>query len=409
MDILDVWFESGCSQDAVLGREPGLPWPADLYLEGGDQYRGWFHSSLLCALGTHGSAPYRMVATPGWTLDPEGRPMSKSLGNTVDPVDVAERMGGEVVRMWVASVDFREDVRASELLMQRVAEQYRKIRNTFRFILSNLHGFDPQKDAVPFAEMEPMDRYMLLRTSELAQEVLHSYSEFEFHKIYHAVNHFCVTDLSAMYFDILKDRLYTFAPASRPRRSAQTAIWRIGEALVRLLAPVMSFTTEEIWHYLPNVSGRPESVHLSLFPAPVDITGDISAAAGLEQFKSDWDTLLAVREEVMKALEAARNGKVIGPGLEAQVGLTAPAPVLAVLERYRRDLPALFIVSQVHLAPGTSGDGVSAIQVAVSQAAGQKCERCWNYSVHVGEDSDYPTVCERCSAALDEIEAAAVK
>ncbi len=405
-DILDVWLESGCSQDAVLGREPGLPWPADLYLEGGDQYRGWFHSSLLCALGTHGSAPYRMVATPGWTLDPEGRPMSKSLGNTVDPVEVAERMGGEIVRMWVASVDFREDVRASELLMQRVAEQYRKIRNTFRFILGNLHRFDPQKHAVPFAKMESLDRYMLLRTSDLAQEVANWYSQFEFHKIYHAVNHFCVTDLSAMYFDILKDRLYTFAPDSPARRSAQTAIWRIGEALVRLLAPIMSFTCDEIWQHLPKVSGRPESVHLGLFPAPAEITGQESGPRP-EQLKSDWDTLFAVREEVMKALEAARNTGVIGPGLEAQVRLAAATPVLAVLERYRRDLPALFIVSQVHLGPDTSGDGASPVRVAVSKAAGQKCERCWNYSVHVGEDPDYPTVCERCSAALDEIEAAA--
>ncbi len=406
MDIVDVWFESGCSQDAVLGREPGLPWPADLYLEGGDQYRGWFHSSLLCALGTHGAAPYRMVATPGWTLDPEGRPMSKSLGNTVDPVDVAQRMGGEVVRMWVASVDFREDVRASELLMQRVAEQYRKIRNTFRFILGNLHGFEPDKHTVSFGEMESLDRYMLLRTSDLAQEVTNWYSQFEFHKIYHAVNHFCVTDLSAMYFDILKDRLYTFAPGSPARRSAQTAVWRIGEALVRLLAPIVSFTCEEIWQYLPKVNGRPESVHLALFPAPGEITGGL-AGASLDQLRSDWDTLLAVRAEVMKALEAARNNEMIGSGLEAQVRLAAAAPILAVLERYRKDLPALFIVSQVHRAPDTSGDGASAVRVAVSKATGQKCERCWNYSAHVGEDRDYPTVCERCSAALDQIEAAA--
>jgi isoleucyl-tRNA synthetase len=409
MDIVDVWFESGCSQDAVLGRESGLPWPADLYLEGGDQYRGWFHSSLLCALGTHGSAPYHAVATPGWTLDAQGRPMSKSLGNTVDPVDVAERLGGEIVRLWVASVDFREDVRASEELMQRVAEQYRKIRNTFRYILGNLDKFDPQQHAVAFSEMEGLDRYMLLRTAAMAQEVLRWYGEFEFHRIYHRIHDFCVVDLSNTYFDILKDRLYTFAPESRARRSAQTAIWRIGEALVRLLAPVMSFTADEIWSFLPAVAGRPESVHLAQFPAPADITGDTAAASGLEELKSDWETLLGVRDEVLKALEEARNRKLIGGSLEAQVRVSAPEPVYSLLERYRAQLRYVFIVSQVTLAPAPSGDGASGIQVEVGKAAGQKCERCWNYSVHVGEDRDYPMVCERCSAALDEIEAAAAR
>ncbi len=209
-----------------------------------------------------------------------------------------------------------------------------------------------------------------------------------------------------MYFDILKDRLYTFAPNSPARRSAQTAVWRIGETLVRLLAPIMSFTCEEIWQYLPKMGGRPESVHLALFPAAAEITGD-EAGAPLKELRSDWDSLLSVREEVMKALETARNNGVIGPGLEAEVRVAAAAPILAVLERYRKELPALFIVSQVHLGPDTSGDGASAVRVAVSKAAGQKCERCWNYSVHVGEDPDYPTVCERCSVALDEIEAAA--
>jgi len=246
MDIIDVWFESGSSQAVVLGREPRLPWPADLYLEGADQYRGWFHSSLLCAVGTRNEAPYHMVATSGWTLDPQGRAMSKSLGNTVDPVDIANRLGGEIVRLWVASVDFREDVRASEELMQRVAENYKKIRNTFRFILGNLNGFVPH-NAVGFDDLEELDKYMILQTAEMTQQVLQWYEAFEFHKVYQRVNQFCVVDLSAFYFDVLKDRLYTSAPESRPRRAAQTAIWRIGETLVRLLAPLMSFTTEEIW------------------------------------------------------------------------------------------------------------------------------------------------------------------
>ncbi|MGH9577667.1 MAG: class I tRNA ligase family protein, partial [Terriglobales bacterium] len=314
MDIIDVWFESGCSHDAVLDHEEGLPWPADLYVEAGDQHRGWFHSSLLCALGTRGKAPYRGVITHGWTLDPEGRAMSKSLGNVVDPVDIAGRLGGEIVRLWVASVDFREDVRGSEELMQRVAENYRKIRNTFRYILGNLHEFDPARDAVAFADMEALDRYLLQRAAEMTVRVRAFYDQFEFHKAYHLMHDFCTVHLSAFYFDVLKDRLYTFAPRSRSRRSAQTALWRIGEALVRLLAPLMSFTADEVWQYLPQVAGRPESVHLALFPAPQDVLGVSEAAAGSPS--ADWDTLLSVRSEVLKALEAARNGKQIGGSLE---------------------------------------------------------------------------------------------
>ncbi len=251
MDIIDVWFESGSSQAAVLGREPGLPWPADLYLEGGDQHRGWFHSSLLCAVGTRGGAPYRRVATVGWTLDPQGRAMSKSLGNTVDPVEIADKLGAEIVRLWVASVDFREDVMASDELMQRIAESYRKIRNTFRYILGNLDGFDPERDAVTFADMHALDQYILLRAAELTKDVREHYDTFIFHRLYQRLKDFCIVDLSAIYFDVLKDRLYTSAPKSQARRSAQTALWRLGEALVRLLAPVMSFTAEEVWGFLP--------------------------------------------------------------------------------------------------------------------------------------------------------------
>ena len=273
-DILDVWFESGCSHAAVLGHEPGLPWPADLYLEGGDQHRGWFHSSLLCAVGTRNQAPYRAVATNGWTLDEQGRALSKSRGNDVDPVDIANRMGGEIVRLWVASVDFREDVVGSEQLMQRVAESYRKIRNSlFRYVLSNLYDFDPQKNAVSFDEMDILDQYMLRQTVAMAADVTRWYDEFAFHKIYHRINDFCVVELSAFYFDVLKDRLYTSAPNSRARRAAQTAIWRIGEALVRLLAPITSFTCDEVWQYLPTLPDRPASVHLAAFPGASDILG----------------------------------------------------------------------------------------------------------------------------------------
>ncbi|MEO6922743.1 MAG: isoleucine--tRNA ligase, partial [Bryocella sp.] len=266
MDILDVWFESGASWNAVLEVEPELHWPADLYTEGGDQHRGWFHSSLLSSVGIRDAAPYRKVATSGWTLDEQGRAFSKSLGNGVDPVDVANRLGGEIIRLWVASVDFREDVAASENLMQRVSENYRKLRNTIRFLLSNLDGFEPERDAVSWSMMLPIDQYILARTAELDAKIRAAYDDFEFHRAYHALNEFTNTDLSAMYADVVKDRLYTLAPRSLERRSAQTAMWRIAEAMTRLIAPILRFTADEVWKHLPPVTGRPDSVHLALFP-----------------------------------------------------------------------------------------------------------------------------------------------
>ena len=406
-DIFDVWLESGASYLALIADEPDYPWPSDLYLEGGDQYRGWFQSSLLCAMGTRATPPYRGVVTPGWTLDEKGQAMSKSRGNDVDPVDIASRLGGEIVRLWTASVDFREDVVGSEALMQRVGENYKKIRNTFRYILSNLYDFDPQKDAVPFEKMEELDQYMLRQTCAFAADVRNGYDEFAFHKIYHRVNHFCIVDLSAFFFDVLKDRLYISAPKSQARRSAQSAICQIGEALVRLLAPIMSFTCEEIWQYLPRTTGREESVHLAAFPSLVEISGEGESKPS-EKSKSDddWNTLRAVRDQVLKALEDARNNKLIGGGLEAQVHLTASDPQYALLRRYEAQLRYLFIVSAVTLTEGP-GNGTGGVQVEVKKADGQKCERCWNYSTHVGEDKHYPTVCERCSAVLKEIEAGA--
>ena len=407
MDIIDVWFESGSSQAAVLGREPGLPWPADLYLEGGDQHRGWFHSSLLCAVATKGAAPYREVATVGWTLDPQGRAMHKSLGNTVDPVEIADKLGAEIVRLWVASVDFREDVMASDDLMQRVADSYRKLRNTFRYILGNLEGFDPARDSVAFAEMHPLDQYILLRAAEVTKDVREHYDSFTFHRLYQRLKDFCIVDLSAIYFDVLKDRLYTSAPKSAPRRSAQTALWRLGDALARLLAPVMSFTSDEVWAFLPATSGRPDSVHLTLFPAPQELTGSLPPDFDVAALKSDWQTLLSVRDEALKVLEAARAEKQIGSSLEAQVRLAAPEGIYPVLDRYRDQLRYLFIVSDVALEKSAASNGDTGLAISVSKAPGQKCERCWNYSTHVGEDKNYPTVCERCSAVLAEIEAAA--
>jgi len=414
-DIFDVWLESGASYLALVDDEPAYPWPSDLYLEGGDQYRGWFQSSLLCAMGTHATPPYKGVVTPGWTLDEKGQAMSKSRGNDVDPVDIANRLGGEVVRHWVASVDFREDVVGSEQLMQRVAENYRKIRNTFRYILGNLGDFNPEADAVSFEQMEDLDQYMLLLTSDFVEKSAGWYESFDFHKIYQLVNNFCIVDLSSFYFDVLKDRLYTSAPNSAKRRSAQTAIWEIGESLVRLMAPIMTFTAEEVWQQMPRVSTREESVHLASFPSEQSVVGRHGVArkhlsrGALDQVtldalevRTEWSQLRSVRDDVLKVLEEARNNKLIGTGLEAQVTITAPDPVYSVLSRHAGQLRYLFIVSAVTLTQG-SGNGTGSVHVEVRKADGAKCERCWNYSTHVGEDKAYPTVCERCSAVLKEL------
>lgn len=405
-DIFDVWLESGASYLALVADEPDYPWPADLYLEGGDQYRGWFQSSLLCAMGTRAMPPYRGVVTPGWTLDEKGQAMSKSRGNDVDPVDIASRLGGEVVRLWVSSVDFREDVVGSEKLMLKIAEDYRTIRNNlFKNILGNLYDFDPEKDALPFEKLEALDQYMLRRTWDLARAVKTWYDEFAFHKIYHRVNDFCIVDLSSFYFDVLKDRLYTYTPNSRARRSAQTAMWRICEAMVRLLAPILSFTCEEVWQHLPKITDRLDSVHLERFPEAADVLGHASVPEKDSQEQKEWPALLLAREQVMKALEEERSSKHIGKSLEAQITITAADPVFSILAKHKDQLRYLFIVSAVTLKQG-SGNGTGGVHVEVKKAEGLKCDRCWNYSTHVGEDKAYSTVCERCSAVLKELEQA---
>jgi isoleucyl-tRNA synthetase len=344
------------------------------------------------------------VATEGWTLDETGQALSKSRGNDVDPVDIANRLGAEIVRLWVASVDFREDVVGSERLMQSVAENYRTIRNNlFKNSLGNLYDFEPSRDALPFDQLEALDQYMLRQAATMVADVIRWYDEFAFHKIYQRVLNFCAVELSAFYFDVLKDRLYTSAPNSRGRRAAQTTIWRILETMVRLLAPIMSFTCEEVWGYLPLVANRPPSVHMALFPKPEDILGGANVPDDPKQIE-DWTTLRSVREQVLKELEGARNSKQIGKAVEAQVKVLAAEPVYSVLARYRDQLRYVFIVSAVTLEEKKSGNGTGPVTVAVSKADGQKCERCWNYSVHVGDDKNYPTVCERCSAVLKEIE-----
>ncbi|MGH9376658.1 MAG: isoleucine--tRNA ligase [Terriglobia bacterium] len=406
-DILDVWFDSGSSNAAVLGHRDDLPWPADAYLEGGDQYRGWFHSSLLIALVTHRAAPYRQVLTNGWVLDEQGRAMSKSLGTGVQPEEVTSSHGAEILRLWAASVDFREDVVISPQILTRLSEAYRKLRNTFRYCLANLYDFDPEKHAVPPGELEEIDAWALARTAQTLEQIETAYGEFAFHRAYRALCDFSTVDLSAFYFDILKDRLYTAPAFSRRRRSGQTALYRILDALLRAAAPLLSFTADEAWSHMPARETREKSVHLARFiPAAALREGlPLALTANLDR----WDRLIAVRNDVLKALETARQQKVIGSGLEAKVLLDPQGLFKPLLNEYRNFLPALFIVSQVEVSSATWPSSVAATQlpglkIGVARAAGKKCERCWNFSEHVGEDKDHPTVCERCSAALAEIE-----
>jgi isoleucyl-tRNA synthetase len=400
MDILDVWFESGASWHAVLDAEPELRWPADLYTEGSDQHRGWFHSSLLSSVGMRDAAPYKMVATSGWTLDEQGRAFSKSLGNGVDPVDVANRLGAEIVRLWVASVDFREDVAASENLMQRVSDNYRKLRNTLRFLLSNLSDFDPARDAVEWDALQPLDQYILARIAELDAAVRKAYDEFEFHRAYQALNEFTNSDLSALYLDVVKDRLYTFAPKSAARRSAQTAMWRIVEAMTRLIAPILSFTAEEVWEHLPAVEGRAASVHVALFPAVLEIVP--GTVAGIE---AEWEQLLAVRAPVMVELEAMRAAKSIGKSLDASVAVmvTEGSAQADVLQKYETSLAEFFNVSQATVQVVAASQQTAAVLIEAQVASGAKCGRCWRVVPDVGNDPRWPDVCTRCAGALEEI------
>ncbi len=322
------------------------------------------------------------------------------------PTEVCEKWGADLLRLWVASQDYTADVRMSDNVMTQLSEAYRKLRNTFRFALGNLADFDPARDAVPNAEMEELDRWMLSRTAELVRQCRKWYEAFEFHRVFHALHDFAVVDLSAFYFDVLKDRLYTFAPRNRERRSAQTAVYRIASALLRLATPIIAFTAEEIWRHFPRGVSDLESAHLVLFPAAEDLGSPLDAKKA-----ANWEKLLTVRTEVLPALEAARNAKTISGALEAKVLLSAGSDLAPLLEQYKSWLPALFIVSQVELGSPASMDGqkselLPALSIAVQRADGAKCERCWNYSTHVGENADYPTVCERCVKALAEIEQA---
>ena len=383
-DILDVWFDSGCSHLAVLARRQELTWPADLYLEGTDQYRGWFQSSMLVGLGTRDRAPYHSVLTHGFVVDEQGRKMSKSLGNTVAPQDVIAESGAEVLRLWVSMVDYRDEVRVGKAVLARTIEAYRKIRNTFRYLLSNLYDFDPTSNSVPHDELLEIDRYILNRLARLSGTVQQAYDTYEFQTIFHAVNEFVTIELSAFYADVAKDRLYTFAAASRERRSAQTTIYLIADTLTRLVAPLLPVTMDEVWSYLPGE--RPASVHLAPF------RGDLKTWQN-DALNDRWARLIDVRSLVNQALEVARQNKEIGSALAAHVELEASGDLGDLLEQAIDDLPMLFITSGATVRKAAAGD----LTVRVHKATGGKCPRCWRFVVD--EPATDGEVCERCRRA----------
>jgi isoleucyl-tRNA synthetase len=396
-DILDVWFDSGVSHAAVLERRGNLGAPADLYLEGSDQHRGWFHSSLLASIGTRGIAPYKAVLTHGFVVDGQGKKMSKSQGNVVAPDEVIKKYGAEILRLWVAAQDYRDDIRISNEILERLADAYRRIRNTARYILGNLHDFKPETDWVSDGDLLEIDRWALSKLEGLIQRVERCYQEYEFHVLYHAVHNFCSVELSSFYLDVLKDRLYTAKAGSVARRSAQTAMYRILDSLTRLIAPVLSFTADEIWWCLPGE--REGSVHLATFPKIETSLLDAALEARYEQ-------ILMVRSDVSKVLEVARIAKTIGHSLDARVTIYAPAgPWRDLLAAYCDELATLFIVSQVVLAEiapsgGVAGEELKELVIHVEKAAGDKCERCWNYSTSVGASSAHPALCPRCEAVI---------
>jgi len=385
-DILDVWFDSGVSYAAVLEPREDLQFPASLYLEGSDQHRGWFHSSLLTSVGTRGRAPYEAVLTHGFVVDGEGKKMSKSAGNVIAPEEVIQQLGADVLRLWVAAEDYKDDIKISDQILKRLADAYFRIRNTYRFLLGNLYDFDPEKDQIPYPHLQGIDRWALHRLQKLIAKVREAYDRFEFYVVYHAIQNFCAVEMSSLYFDILKDRLYTSPPKSLARRSAQTVLYEILKSLTTLMAPILAFTTEEVWKHLPPEAGRVESVHLSAFP-------EVRAEYLDDTLEDHWERLWEIRAVVTKALEEARKAKKIGLSLDAQVHLYLPEKLYQLILPFEKDLPSIFIVSSVTLKPPTDGQEVRA---EVFRAEGQKCERCWSYDRSVGHFSDHPTLCQRC-------------
>ncbi|MBO4300182.1 MAG: isoleucine--tRNA ligase [Desulfovibrio sp.] len=405
MDILDVWFDSGTSFAAVLEQRPDLYAPADLYLEGSDQHRGWFHSSLLVSEATRGHAPYKSVLTHGYVVDGEGRKMSKSVGNVIAPQELIEKYGAEIVRLWVSSVDYREDIRLSNEILGRLVDAYRRIRNTCRFILGNLEDFG-KEDLLDTSRLLPLDMYAMDAAARIHKKVQEAYTDFDFHKVYHILHNYCVTDLSAVYLDILKDRLYTSAPASVERRSAQTALWHILQLLLRDMAPVLSFTSEEIFSHIPAALRGEETTVFALQPLDVD-------SYFLEEgHRDDWNVLLSVRGAVTRAIEPLRRNGIVGHSLDTKVTLFVSEELRHRLEGLHTDLRAFCIVSQLELqdfarAPQTAytDEEVTGLVIDVTRAQGEKCERCWIYSTKLGTDPAHPSICPRCAAVMKTLEA----
>jgi len=398
---MDVWFDSGTSHTGVLMQREELAWPADMYLEGSDQHRGWFNSSLSTAVAAYGQAPYKAVLTHGFLVDEKGRKMSKSLGNGVDPLQVANEMGADILRLWVCSADYKNDVACSPRIMKQMTEAYRKIRNTLRFLLSNLNDFDPAKDRVDYKDMPEIDRWALLQLGKVIERVLQGYEKYEFHWVYHTVHNFCAVELSAIYLDIIKDRLYVERKDNKARRASQTVLYEVLHALVRLLAPVLTFTADEIWPYVPGVA-KDSNIQVEEMPKVDPQWLD-------EALEQKWETILTLRSEVTKALEKARQDKLINHPLTAQVDLYPDAK----LAEFLKDIPNLaeiFIVSavQVHEAGTLKPEGAMAaeelegLSVVVKPAPGEKCERCWMYHPQVGENNEHPTLCPRCVSVVTE-------
>lgn len=397
-DILDVWFDSGVSFAAVLEKRKTLQFPADIYLEGSDQHRGWFHSSLLAAMGTQGVAPYKAVLTHGFVVDGEGRKYSKSAKNYVPPENVLKKMGAEILRLWVAAEDYRNDIRVSDEILARLSETYRKIRNTLRYLVGNLYDFDPAKDAVAYDKLYELDRWALASYAQLLEKLDQAYSKYEFHQIYHSLNHFCTVELSSFYLDILKDRLYTSAATSLERRAAQTVLYELAVGLATWMSPVLSFTAEEFWKYLPQTPHKTESVFLhSIQKAPSEWLN--------EALELKYQKIRQIRDEVLKALELARKEKIIGSSLEAQVRIFAEGDTQKILKEYEKQWPTLLIVSQVVLVYELEkniheNEALDHLKVQILPAEGQKCERCWNFTITVGRNEKHPLVCERCAKVL---------
>jgi isoleucyl-tRNA synthetase len=402
-DIMDVWFDSGSSHAAVLEVRPELKWPADMYLEGSDQHRGWFQSSLLTSVATRGTAPYKAVLTHGFVVDGDGRKMSKSLGNVIYPQEVIKKYGADILRLWVASADYKADIRISNDILKQLSEVYRKIRNTFRYILGNLYDFEPSKDSVNYDNLLEIDKWALIRLEQVRGRVTKAYEEYEFHLLYHTVHNFCAVDLSAIYLDILKDRLYTELPNSVERRAAQTVMYDILTTLVTIVSPVLAFTAEEVWQYMPKTAGMPESVQLNAWPQARQEHLDTALEA-------KWDQILIVRSEITKALETARRNKVIGHSLDAAVTVYASGTELNLLRDIAPDLATILIVSKAEVREGVDQAAADAyraeelpLAVTVTPAKGEKCERCWIYSDTVGAESAHKTLCARCAAVVTKI------